>query len=411
MRQGLSAGAARRKSVVGRSIAALVILLFATHSPQAAEVSVSGIRIGGNAKSTRFVIDLDRQVPFSSLLLADPYRFVIDLPEVKWEIGLKGVGSGKGMIAQYRYGLFKPGVSRLVLDLNGPAEIKKIFHLPPGRKHGHRLVVDLVTTSRASFVEAVERSRKKRRPISVPEELQASPITRRPNTKRVIIVDPGHGGVDPGALSVIGVPEKKIALSVAKEIRRELQKSGKYLVLMTRERDIFVSLPKRVEFARRAEADLFISVHADSIKNPRVSGATVYTLSERASDKEAASLARKENRSDLIAGLDLNGETDQVTSILIDLAQRETMNYSARFANFLVPELKRHLTMRSNSHRYAGFKVLRAPDVPSTLMEIGYLSNREDARRLNSKQGQKSIAVAVAAAIEQYFTSVAAEGF
>lgn len=411
MRQGLSASAARRKSVIGRGIAALVILLFAAHTPQAAEISVRGIRIGGDAKSTRFVIDLDRKVPFSSLLLADPYRVVIDLPEVKWEIGLKGVGSGKGLIGQYRYGLFRPGVSRLVLDLNGPARIKKIFHLEPGRKYGHRLVVDLVPTSRASFVEAVELSRKNRTPITAPEEQQTRPITRRPNSKRVIIVDPGHGGVDPGALSVIGVPEKKIALAVAKEIRRELQKSGKYLVLMTRERDIFVSLPKRVEFARQAEADLFISVHADSIKNPKVSGATVYTLSEKASDKEAASLARKENRSDLIAGLDLKGETDQVTSILIDLAQRETMNYSARFANFLVPELKRRLAMRSNSHRFAGFKVLRAPDVPSTLMEIGYLSNRAEARRLNSKQGQQSIAVAVTAAIEQYFTSVAAEGF
>ncbi len=411
MRQGLSASAARRKSVIGRSIAALVILLFAAHSLQAGEVSVRSIRIGGDAKSTRFVIDLDRQVPFSYLLLADPYRVVIDLPEVKWEIGLKGVGNGKGLIGQYRYGLFRPGVSRLVLDLNGPAKIKQIFHLEPRGIYGDRLVVDLVPASRASFMEAVERSRKNRTPITAPEEQQARPITRHPNTKRVIIVDPGHGGVDPGALSVIGVPEKKIALSVAKEIRRELQKSGKYLVLMTRERDIFVSLPKRVEFARQAEADLFISVHADSIKNPKVSGATVYTLSEKASDKEAASLARKENRSDLIAGLDLKGETDQVTSILIDLAQRETMNYSARFANFLVPELKRRLTMRSNSHRFAGFQVLRAPDVPSTLMEIGYLSNREDARRLNSKQGQQSIAVAVAAAIEQYFSSVAAEGF
>ena len=411
MRQGLSASAARRKSVIGRSIAALVILLFATHSLQAAEVLVHSIRIGGDAKSTRFVIDLDRKVPFSYLLLADPYRVVIDLPEVKWEIGLKGVGNGKGLIGQYRYGLFRPGVSRLVLDLNGPAKIKQIFHLEPSRKYGQRLVVDLVPTNRAKFVEAVERSRKNRTPITAPEQMAARQITRHPNAKRVIIVDPGHAGVDPGALSVIGVPEKKIALSVAKEIRRELQKSGKYLVLMTRERDIFVSLSKRVEFARQAEADLLISVHADSIKNPKVNGATVYTLSEKASDKEAALLARKENRSDLIAGLDLKGETDQVTSILIDLAQRETMNYSARFANFLVPELKRRLAMRSNSHRYAGFQVLRAPDVPSTLMEIGYLSNREDARRLNSKQGQEGIAVAVAAAIEQYFASVAAEGF
>jgi N-acetylmuramoyl-L-alanine amidase len=411
MEKGLSTGAARRKNKIGRGIAALVIFLFAAQSLQAAEVSVRGIRIGGDVKLTRFVIDLDHRVAFSHLLLADPYRVVIDLPEAEWEIGLRGVASGKGLIGQYRYGLFRPGVSRLVLDLNGPAEIKKIFHLDPSGKYGDRLVVDLVPTSRANFVKAVERTRKARIPIAQPEKRKAAQVPKPTSGKRVIIVDAGHGGVDPGALSVIGVPEKRIALAVAKEIQRALQRNSDYVVLMTRDRDIFVSLPKRVEFARQAEADLFLSVHADSIKNPRVSGATVYTLSEKASDKEAATLARKENRSDLIAGLDLKGETDQVTSILIDLAQRETMNYSARFANFLVPELKRRVTMRSNSHRFAGFKVLKAPDVPSTLMEIGYLSNREDARRLNSREGREGIAVAVVAAVAQYFTSVAAEGF
>lgn len=392
-------------------MASFLLFIAISGEALAANAAVLNIRLGGDREQTRFVVDLDRKIGFSHLVLADPYRIVIDLPEVDWKIGEKGVGSGRGIVGQYRYGLFKPGVSRLVLDLRGPAIVEKIFLLEPKGRRKYRLVIDLKSSSRASFLKTVKRRATKTKPVVQPARLPATPKTRTFNEKRIIMIDPGHGGVDPGAMSVLGVPEKKIALNVALEIRRTLQASGKYAVLMTRDRDIFVPLARRVEFAHRAGADLFISVHADSIRNPKVRGATVYTLSEKASDKEAAALASKENKADLIAGLDLGGETDQVASILIDLAQRETMNYSARFANLLVPELKRRLYMRNNSHRFAGFRVLKAPDVPSTLLEMGYLSNRDDARQLNSKQGRAKIASAIAAAVDSYFTTVVAEGF
>jgi N-acetylmuramoyl-L-alanine amidase len=184
---------------------------------------------------------------------------------------------------------------------------------------------------------------------------------------------------------------------------------------MTRNRDIYIPHRQRFEIAREADADLFISVHADSLKpsrlNNRVRGATVYTLSETASDKEAEALARKENKSDLIAGIDLNGESDEVSSILIDLARRETMNYSAQFASYLVPELKERVYIRKNAHRFAGFLVLKASDVPSVLVEIGYLSNKQDARQLNSAEGRKRISAAIAAAVRRYFESTTAGSF
>ena len=179
---------------------------------------------------------------------------------------------------------------------------------------------------------------------------------------------------------------------------------------MTRDTDIYIPHRQRFEYARKAGADLFISIHADSIKNSKVRGATVYTLSETSSDKEAAALARKENKSDLIAGIDLRGESTDVANILVDLAMRETMNYSARFAGYLVPELGKEVMLRENSHRFAGFLVLKAPDVPSVLLEIGYISNREDAKQMTSRQGRERIARAISDAVENYFTSIVASG-
>ena len=234
--------------------------------------------------------------------------------------------------------------------------------------------------------------------------------------RKIIVIDAGHGGVDPGNLGVIGVPEKVIVLNMARAIKRAIETSSRYEVVMTRDRDIFAPLKRRPQIAREVHADLFISVHADSLstklkKNRKVRGATVYTLSENASDAEAAALANKENKADLIAGIDLGGETDEVRSILIDLAQRETMNYSAQFANYLVPELKERVYIRKNSHRFAGFVVLKAPDVPSVLVELGYLSNKQDARQLNSAEGRKRISEAIAAAVRRYFESTTAGSY
>ena len=187
---------------------------------------------------------------------------------------------------------------------------------------------------------------------------------------------------------------------------KTLKKTGRYKVILTRKRDKYIPLRKRVAIARTSEADLFISVHADSVKNRRIRGASVYTLSENASDKEAAELARKENKSDLIFGKDLSNEDFQVANILIDLAQRETMNHSARFANILVNELRHATRVLPRTHRFAGFRVLKAPDVPSVLLELGFLSNRQDEVSLRTKKYRNKIAKAIVKSVDNYFKRI-----
>jgi N-acetylmuramoyl-L-alanine amidase len=226
---------------------------------------------------------------------------------------------------------------------------------------------------------------------------------RAPAAKRVVVIDAGHGGVDPGASGVDGTHEKDLVLALAKSLRDALEKSGKYVVVMTRDSDIFLSLKARVAVGRRARADLFISLHADSAPGSLVRGASVYTLSERASDKEAEALAKSENQSDIIAGVDLTNEADVVTSILIDLAQRETKNSAVKFAQVLVPELQRAGEVTQKSHRFAGFVVLKAPDVPSVLVEVGYLSNRQDESVMNTNRWRKRMADSIARAVDRYF--------
>jgi N-acetylmuramoyl-L-alanine amidase len=232
---------------------------------------------------------------------------------------------------------------------------------------------------------------------------------RKPQ-KRVIVLDPGHGGVDPGAIGRHGASEKTVVFQFAQELRKRLRKSGKYVVLMTRSKDTFVRLRDRVHFARENEADLFIAVHADSLKRGDARGATVYTLSDNASDKEAGELATKENRADIIAGVDLGGETDEVTGILIDLAQRETNNQSVYFAKTLVKTMDRVTRMTSRPHRSAGFRVLKAPDVPSILLELGYLSSKSDEQMLQTSSWRVKAADAVADAIDEYFSARVARG-
>ena len=404
--------------------AMLAVLLLALLIPgaisgavQAAEATVSGLRIGENAGATRFVIDIDGKVDYQILILANPARIVIDLPEVDWRVGGSGAGQGRGLIGKYRYGLFRSGVSRLVLDLTGPAVVDRTFVLEPQGRLPFRLVFDLKATDSKAFAASVRRSRRGKPRVETAAAGPQPELRNKPKRDRkVIVIDAGHGGVDPGNLGVIGVPEKVIVLNMARAIKRAIETSSRYEVVMTRDRDIFLPLKRRPQIAREVHADLFISIHADSLstklkKNRRVRGATVYTLSENASDAEAAALANKENKADLIAGIDLAAETDEVRSILIDLAQRETMNYSAQFANYLVPELKERVYIRKNSHRFAGFVVLKAPDVPSVLVELGYLSNKQDARQLNSAEGRKRISEAIAAAVRRYFESTTAGSF
>lgn len=366
---------------------------------------VKNVRMGIHPGKTRLVIDLSEAVAYRIFNLADPYRIVIDLPEVLFDASIRPRSDDVGVISGMRFGLYRPGQSRIVLDLGKPALVTKSFSLPAAKNIGPRLVLDLTETGRGAFLAALARLK----PLTRPKErLQAPPLPlkakpKRADGKKVVVIDPGHGGVDPGAIAVDGNYEKNITLSFSRQLRDHLKRSGRYHVVLTRERDIFVKLRERIAAARGAGGDLFLSIHADSLANTKVRGSGVYTLSERSSDKEAAALAAKENKSDIIAGVDLDGHDDEVASILIDLMQRETMNFSANFATAVVSELQKAGRMRSRPHRFGGFLVLKAPDVPSVLVEIGYLSNNREAAMLQSAKGRSGIIDALTRAVDAYF--------
>ena len=393
-------------------------------SAAAVEAVVTDLRVGKHAKKTRVVLALTERVRFTAFTLANPYRVVIDLPEVGWRLPARPLPVSQGLVKKLRYGLFKPGQTRLVLDTTGPVAIAKSFLMAPGGKHAYRLVLDLTSTSRAKALAASRGPVALTPPSAAPPAPVAAPVPaavpvaavtplaappRQPDIGRairVIAIDPGHGGVDPGATGASGVYEKHITLAMARAIKRALEGTGRYRVVLTRDRDIFKSLRDRVEYARQAGAELFLSIHADTIKKKRIRGLSVYTLSETASDKEAAALAEKENKADLIAGVDLSGETSEVTNILIDLAQRETMNESARFAAAALKELGRVTKLLRNTHRFAGFAVLKAPDVPSVLVELGFLSNRQDEKALRRESHRARLARAITRAVGKFFARV-----
>jgi len=357
-------------------------------------------RLGGDAKRTRFVVDLDREVAFRVFALADPYRVIIDLPEIDFRLP-QGTGqTSRGLVSAYRFGLIAVGKSRIVLDAQAPALIDKAFVLPPQDGQPARLVVDLVAASREAFMAEVARLQEPRAPAPPAEETLT--LRKSDPDHRVIVIDPGHGGIDSGAVGHDGVLEKDLVLEFARTLKAHLEKSGRYQVLLTRNEDIFLPLRERVAFARRNGATLFMSIHADKFNSDTVRGATVYTVSENASDAEAAALAAKENKADLIAGLDLDDEPDEVTDILIDLAQRETKNFSVRLARSLVAGLRDQVRLNKNPHRFAGFRILKAPDVPSVLIELGYVSNSRDVRELSSSTWRDRAAAAIAQALNSY---------
>ena len=367
----------------------------------AAKPTVTAVRIGEYPSKTRFVIELNERVTFRAFTLAMPYRVVVDLPEVDWRLPGNAARKG-GLITEFRYGLFSDGASRVVLDLAAPAEIAKSFRLEPRDGKGHRLVIDIKRIGEVEF-----RSRERPRSVAgaapggVPAPL-AKPA-RPAGAKKLIAIDPGHGGVDPGATGISGVREKALMLAQARELKRRLEATGRFRVVLTRNRDVFVRLRKRIAIARQAGADLFISLHADSIASPRVRGGSIYTLSERASDKEAAALAAKENKADVIAGVDLAVQNREVANILIHLAQRNSKNESAKFAKILTKELRAEMKLLGRTHRFAGFAVLKAPDIPSVLVELGYLSNPVDERNLRRTRYRAKVAQAFVRAVRGYF--------
>jgi len=381
--------------------AAFLILLITTWWPHAAlaEPNALGVRAGEHLAMTRFVLDFSERVEFQIFTLANPYRVVIDFPKVAWQIPSNALQEGKGLIQGFRYGLFTESTSRVVLDVSQPVAVEKAFLLNPIGQHRYRFVLDLRAVGKKSFERSRDKAARPRPTVAV---LPPPPILKN-GTKPLIVIDPGHGGVDPGALSRFGLVEKHVTLYVARQLKQKLKASGRYNVRMTRNQDIFVPLRSRVAIARQAGASLFISLHADSHRNRRTRGASIYTLSERASDKEAAALAAKENKVDIIAGLDFSGTDSVLTNILIDIAQRDSLNLSLNFANLLIEEMGKVTRLVRNTRREAGFAVLKAPDVPSVLVEMGYLSNRNEEKLLRDKAHRSHLAGAIMKATDRFF--------
>jgi len=365
----------------------------------------SDARLGGDAGRTRLVFDLSRPIEISAFTLADPYRVVIDLPQVTFQLPARAGEQGRGLIKAYRYGLVMQGGSRIVVDATGPVRIDKAFVLESVDSQPARLVLDLVSTDRASFMRHLALAAKPRRaPETKPAEMAKRPNDGRP----LIVIDPGHGGPDTGTIASSGEMEKAIVLEFAQTLSEKLQKSGKYRVTMTRDDDRFVPLGERVRMARTQGAALLISIHADALASRNeadVCGATVYTVSDSASDDEAARLAEQENKADAIAGVDLSAEPEEVADILIDLTQRETKNFSAHFARAVVGELKNAAKLHKHPLKAAGFKVLKAPDVPSVLIELGYVSNKQDLKLMTSDGWRERASGAVAQAVTTYFST------
>lgn len=396
-----------------RQIAVCFLVVVATLMPSYAtanEVVEARIGIQG-ANKLRFVLESTGQLEPKVAYLSNPDRIVIDMQPVDFVLG-PGFSEGDRFIQSYRYGAFSNSISRLVIDLEGPARVRKAFAIAPSKSApNHRFVFDLSVTSRARFDRNVERTAEM---LQRSGQQQAASIVRDKTgdtEKPIVAIDAGHGGNDPGTLGINGRAEKVISLSVARKLKAQLEKTGRYVPVLTRDRDIYVKLRQRVDIARANEANLFVSLHADSIGNSTLKGGTIYTLSEDASDSEAAALAAKENKADILYNFDLASEREEVRDILIILAQRETKNFSVKFANMLIAEMGGRRLIPKRPHRYAGFAVLKAPDVPSVLIEMGYLSNAQDAWRLSSAQGQEEIVKAVAAAIDTYFQQVAELGF
>ena len=362
-------------------------------------------RVAGDASQTRFVMDFSRKIELRAFALADPYRVVIDLPQTVFNLPAKIGETGRGLIKAFRFGLIMQGGSRIVLDVSKPVRIDKAFVLDPVAGQPARLVVDLTAIDRQSFMRTLALERQPLRTTAT-GALEHEPA-HKGDPRPIVVLDPGHGGIDNGTVASTGVMEKSIVLDFALLLRDQLEKSGKYRVVMTRTDDSFIPLVDRVRMARIRQAALFVSIHADALRKGegQAQGATVYTLSETASDAEAARLAENENRADVIAGIDLSHEPNDVADILIDLAQRETKVYSVQFAKAVVSNVRKVARVHKHPLKSAGFKVLKAPDVPSVLIELGYVSSKSDLKQLTSNTWQARAAGAMLQAIDVYFST------
>jgi N-acetylmuramoyl-L-alanine amidase len=410
----------------------------------AAENGLTALRLGSvsvdGQPALRLVVETSTPATVKMSLLSAPYRLVIDMRDVAWQIdSLPKKGRlDRSPATAYRFGQPEPGTGRLVIEMDSPAAPFRAFALPPN-KGGHRLVIDMADNGRTAFQVAAAALRDSK-PIQfggaeltndqravgaetkmvasaitppIPKPKQAKPAVtvtpavavpkpqKRPN-RWVVFIDAGHGGKDPGAIGRAGTKEKDITLAAAIELARQLRGTGQIRAVLSRRDDRYLKLRQRIKLARAQNADLFVSLHADSAASKSARGMSVFTLSETASDKEAAALARNENKADLIGGPDLGVEDPEAANELLRMFQRESMNQSTHFAGKILQEIRDMPGGDKRGHRFAGFAVLKAPDMPSVLVEMGFLSNREDEANLNRKSYRRKLAGRLTGAIVRY---------
>jgi len=409
-------------------------------------LEINKIRFGQHPDKLRTVIELSKASEFKAFTLPQeknkPYRIVVDLPSYSWNAGNITLPKNKE-VTDVRTSNVSVGTMRIVLDMKNPTILNKAFILPASGSSPTRLVIDSQSVSKNQYDQSkrniigdlaipakdlntiiAEQSdvtvnqntgldKLKERIGVIPaqkpttSEANNAASTASPLRKPLIVIDAGHGGADPGAIGSNKSREKDITLAAAKILKKKLDATGRYRTALTRDNDRYIKLSKRVSIARDKEADLFISLHADSINKSNVRGASIYTLSNKASDKQTARLAARENQADLIAGVDLRHEDKEVANILIDLAMRDTMNQSKFFANTVVGNMdKKGVQTLTRPHRYAGFAVLKAPDIPSVLVEMGFMSNSKEAALLATNNYQEKIATALVKSIDTYFSKV-----
>lgn len=388
-------------------------------------LEIKAMRFGNHDQAVRLVLELDDEADFRASVQGQPPRLLLDMPMISRQPVINRNALPE-LIKDIRLAPLENAYSRLTFLLNHTAVIRSAFLMPATGKMPTRLVVDLTSVTSDVFTKHVDRPYGtlsiragndqlpfagsggiKLGPISKPSAPQVPDAAKPENPEKlpIIMIDAGHGGIDPGA-SGSGVREKDVTLAVAQAARTALEASGRYRVKLTRARDAFIPLQERVRIARREDADLFISIHADSLAGKEGSsahGASVYTISDQASDEQTAQLADRENQADLLAGIVLPVEDKEVANILVDLATRETTAQSKRFAGTLIQALsKNSIPLVPSPHRHAGFVVLKAPDVPSVLIELGFLSNPEEARKLASERYRQGLGKAIADGIETW---------
>ncbi len=363
---------------------------------------IQDLRLSVNdAQNIRFVVDLNDQAEIKLSRLANPPRMVIDVENAPFEPGVREKRFlNTGFISSIRTGKPTPTTTRIVLDLPSDNVTEKHFTLAPQANAPWRFVIDLTNNTPQVGVKAFSNDAQT---VATKTPAKAEPPKKSVTKKKIVMLDPGHGGQDPGAISRSGKYEKDLTLKMAKETKVLLEKAG-YKVVMTRDKDYYVTLRGRIEKAHKANADLFISIHADSAASSSAKGLSVYTISEKASDKEAAALAENANKADILFGMDLSEYQPEVGNILIDFAKTYTMDQSAKYADEVVKEMAKEVTLRPKAHRYAGFAVLKSPNVPSVLLEMGYLSNREEDKLLQKESYRNKLSKALVRAVNTYFT-------